>query len=721
MHLTSGQRLGPYEIVDLLGAGGMGEVYRARDPRLGREVAIKVLLPTEGGAGSRRARRLEQEARTVAQLDHPNLVTLYDVGCHGDQVFLVTELLRGESLRQRLERDGKLDEPTALRIGEEMARGLAAAHARGVVHRDLKPENVFLTADGRTKILDFGLATQFEPLTAEEVGTAPTIDHSVAGTVLGTAPYLSPEQARGERGDARSDLFALGTVLYECLSGVSPFRRDSFGETLAAVLHHAVPPLAAGDLARLVESCLAKRTAERPATAADLAEALHRLRAGLALRADDRRGRAIAVLPFTDMSEARDQGYFCEGIAEEILFALSQVDGLRVAARTSSFQFGGAGRDLKEVGAKLDVETVLEGSVRRAGDRLRVTVELVEVDSGFQRWSQRYDRRVEDVFAIQDEIAASVANSLSTVLTDSQREVLRRRGTQNVQAYEAYLRGRQLSMHHRNRSFVQAVRDFERALELDDRFVGAWAGLAEAYGSLYLWHGHEAGHLAAAGRAGRRAIELAPDAPEALVAHGYVLMLEEKFDESAKIFERALAASPDLPQALYQFARLRFSQGRMEEAAALFERGAAADPDDFQCLCLAIMCYESLGRHDLEIDCTRRALARIERRLEIAPSDPRALYLGGGSYAHLVDIEPGAREKAIFWLRRAAEVDPDEVPTYYNLACSFARLGETEESLDMLERVVDQGFGHRAWLEHDTDLASLRDLPRFQALLARVR
>jgi len=427
------------------------------------------------------------------------------------------------------------------------------------------------------------------------------------------------------------------------------------------------------------------------------------------------------VLPFRDMSQARDQGYFCEGVAEEILYALSRVEGLRVAARSSSFEFAGAGRDVREIGAKLDVETVLEGSVRRAGDRLRVTVELVDVANGFQRWSERFDRRVEDVFAIQDEIAERVAAALSAELTDSLRQALRRRGTQNVEAYEAYLRGRQLTPHHRERSFRQAAREFERALELDEGFVAAWAGLTEAYGTLYLWYGHDAAHLAAAGRASRKALELDPNAAESSTARGYVLMLEQRFDDAAKMFERAVAAAPDSLPALYQFARLRFSQGRMEAAAELFERGAAAEPDDFQCLCLALMPYEALGQREREIDCARRALARVERRLEIAPADPRALYLGGGTWAHLVDVEPEARERAIRWLERAREADPDETPTYFNLACTYARLGETDRALDMLEKVVETGFGNRAWLEHDTDLDPLRGSPRFDALLDRLR
>lgn len=725
MPLDPGQRLGPYEILEPLGSGGMGEVYRARDTRLDREVAIKVVRPDGAGDAAQRAARLEREARTVARLDHPNLLTLFDVGHFQGALYLVTELLRGETLRERLAARGPLSASEAIELGEQVALGLAAAHARAIVHRDLKPENVFRTADGRVKILDFGLALErprpagLEPTVDFAPDRIPTLGRTEEGAVLGTAPYLSPEQARGGRADERSDLFALGVLLHECLTGTSPFLRPSFAETLGAVLHAPAPPLddvaGASGLARLVARCLAKLPEERPASAAEVADALGRLRGSAAAGLAPPAGRSIAVLPFLDMSAARDQGYFCEGMAEEILHALSRVSGLRVAARSSSFQFPAGGRDVRELGAKLGVGAILEGSVRRAGERLRVTVQLVDVATGYQLWSERFDRDVADVFAIQDEIAASVAGALSAVLTDGARQALRRRGTQQLAAYEAYLRGRQLAAQYRARAWRAAVREYEEAIDRDPAFVAAWAGLAEAYSYLYLWVGHGAEDLAAAQRASARALELDPEDPDTLVARAQVLLLENRTEESEQTFERALARAPDHWLALYLFARLRFGQGRMAEAAALFERAAAVDPDDYQSLSLSLMAYEAIGRPEQILDTARRALARVERRLEIAPADPRALYLGGGDLVHL-----GERDRALEWLRRASRIDPDEVSTMYNVACGLARLGESDEALALLERIAELGFAYRAWVEHDTDLDSLRALPRFRALLDKL-
>jgi len=717
MQLAKGDRLGTYEIVAPLGAGGMGEVYRARDPRLGREVAVKVLSRAAEDDPSRSA-RLEREARLVAALAHPNVLTVHDVGEQDGTHFLVTELLEGETLRERLARRGTLPWREVVDLGVAAARGVAAAHLRGIIHRDLKPENLFCTTEGQWKVLDFGLARLLDPTADATSGADADTALTRIGTLLGTAAYMSPEQARGEPVDERTDLFALGAVLHEALAGRSPFRRDNAGATLAAVLGDDPPPLPSGieappRLVRLIARCLAKDREDRPASAADLADELERIGSDGAPR--EAASPSIAVLPFRDMSAERDQGYFCEGVAEEILHALTRVEGLRVAARTSSFQFD-AGGDVQEVAGRLEVGHVLEGSVRRDRENLRVTVQLIDGTTGFHLWSERYDRSCADVFAIQEEIAASVAAKLANGLTEGARRAIRRRGTRNLLAYDHYLRGRRLANEHRHRSHLQASAEYEAALAADPGFAAALAAYAESQTQIYLWHGRDPQSLARAEAASERAFELDPEGPEALAARGLVLSVAGRFADADAAFERALAAAPDFYEALYQFARLRFLEGRDAEAVELFERVARVEPDDYQSLALAIMCYSRLGDRDGLLDAARRAVERVERRVDLAPGDARAFYLGAG-----VAIQLGDRERARRWIDRALDLDPDEEPTLYNAACALAQLGETAQALDLLERVAGSGFGYREWIENDPDLAQLRGHPRFTALLTRMR
>ncbi len=711
MRFAEGHQLGPYEIVSTLGVGGMGEVYRARDARLGREVAIKILRATD----DEQRRRFEREARAIAGLDHPNLLTIFDVGTDRGTDYLVTELLRGETLRDRLDRVGRLSWDETARIAEALARGLAAAHAGGIVHRDIKPENVFVTDDGRVKVLDFGLAH-----VTQVIADAATLNQTAPGALLGTVPYMAPEQARGDTVDGRTDLFGLGAVMYECLTGTSPFRRDTATATLAAVLGDAPPALSGhgirADLADVVERCLAKRPGDRPASASIVAEALVRVMTQTGpVAVAPLAPVSIAVLPFVDLSPGRDQAYFCDGIAEEILHVLTRLGGVRVAARGSSFQYRGGGHDIRAVGRALQVDHVLDGSVRRAGNRVRVTVQLVDVATARPIWAERYDRSSDDVFAIQDEIAARTAATLSIAMTDEARRAWRLRGTQDLAAYEAYLQGRQLAGAHTRAGTRDAIAAYARALDLDPAFAAAWTALAEAHTLAFEWYGRTTHDATQAELASARALALDPDSAETLTARGQALVAASRPDEAGVEFERALAISPGYYGALYACARLRFAQGRMRDAVALFERGARAHTDDYQCLALAVNAYRQCGEVDRIAECARRAVARVERRLEIAPNDERALYLGA-----VAVLDLGDHDRAMAWAQRARQLAADDPSVLYNVACVLVRTGRRDDALDTLRQAVDAGFGQRTWFQHDPDLDDLRADPRFQALVDRL-
>jgi adenylate cyclase len=429
-----------------------------------------------------------------------------------------------------------------------------------------------------------------------------------------------------------------------------------------------------------------------------------------------RSAATIAVLPFTDMSPGRDQDYFCEGLAEELIDALSQVDGLRVAARSSSFQFRSAGVDLREVGRSLDVAAVVEGSVRKAGERLRITVQLVDVASGYQQWSQRFERQVGDVFAIQDEIAQSVATTLrGGDLSGRERQALRRPAT-SAEPYEFFLRGRQ-SLHRMRQPDLDRSRQmFERAIELDRNYAPAWAGLATIHALQFEWWGSRDEDLQRADSASRTAMELAPELADAHVARGMVLSLHRRYEESAQHFEAAIRINPSLFDAYYYYARTCFAGGEIEKSADLFRKASEARSEDFQSRMLMAQSLFMLGRTDEAVRANRESIVRAERVLALNPDDGRVLSLGSG--ALYVD---GQHDRAMQWSQRSLDLYPDDMSALVNAACLRAKAGMKEGALEVLERAFGRGWGKRDWIEHDSDYDSLRDDPRFQALLAKLK
>jgi serine/threonine protein kinase/tetratricopeptide (TPR) repeat protein len=724
MRFQAGELLGPYVVREPLGAGAMGEVYRASDPRLGRDVAIKVLLAEPD---SERLVRFEREARAAAMLVHPNIVTVFDVGAQDGHPFLVTELLDGRTLRDELVSRQTVAPTVAFDLAIQLARGVAAAHALKIVHRDLKPENLFLTRSGALKILDFGLA-KLRPDISDASALA-TLDASQPGGLIGTPAYMSPEQLRGEPVDERADIFAIGVILYELLTGAHPFRRPSAVETLSAILREApgrgaepasVPLLPA--VQRVLTRCLEKQRSDRFQHASDLTFALELLLGDL--RRDGTAApvppaiagqTSIAVLPFADMSPGRDQDYLCDGIADELITALTHVDGLRVAARSSSFQFRASAADVRAIGARLGVSSVLEGSVRKIGDRLRVTVQLVDVSDGFYRWSERYDQPVEEVFAIQDQIAERIATALRGVLSPHERDALRRPETA-VECYEFFLRARRLLNQFDHASLITARGLMERALEIDPKYAPAHAALGEVHAWLYEWWGGTHDDYEAADRSTEVALALAPRLAEAHAARGFVLSLSSRYDEAGAEFEAAIRLNPNLFEAHYLYGRSAFAAGRIERSAELFLRAAAVRREDFQSLMLGAQSLLMLGRREEALEVNREGIRRAERHLDLDPGDARALSIGAGALQR-----DGRQDEALRWSARALELHPDDQGVLINAACVHARAGLKEEAIALLERSFAKGFGKRDWIEHDPDYDNLRDDQRFQSMLAKLR
>lgn len=735
--IRSGDTLLHYRFLERLGEGGEGVVWRAFDTRLGREVAIK-LLPDRIAGSPDALSRLEHEARLLAALDHPNIVTIFAVEDAGKDRLLVMELVRGRSLEASLP-DGGMPLDRILPIAIPIADALTAAHARGVSHRDLKPRNVVLAEDGRPKVLDFGIAERSLPEPSIETSQAATATMAAAA-LTGTAPYMAPELVRGEAGDARADLFAFGVLLYEMATGRRPFPGGTRAEILASILRdEPLPPSALRpelppELDRVVERCLEKDPARRfgsaaevrdvlaaigmlttPSSAIAAAAAAHAAAAATAGRTEgsDLPGASVAVLPFVDMSREQDQGYFCEGVAEEILSALSRVGGLSVASRAASFRLRGAALDPREIGRRLGVRALLEGSVRKSGDRLRITAELVDTGTGYGIWSETFDRALEDVFAIQEGIARSIAAALKVELTGTEEEAIGRASTKDVRAYDLYLRGRSYYFQYRRRGMELAREMFDRALEVDPAYARAWAGLADVFCFLYLYVARLPENIARAEEASRRALALDPGLAEAHASWGVAMSTAGRNEEAEAAFERALALDPGLFEAHYFYARHAFAAGRTEQAVRLYERAEALRPEDYQSPLLVAQIYSDLGR---EVDARAahvRGLRKARARLELQPDDTRARYMGANALVALGEIEQG-----LAWARMAEAAEPDEPMLLYNVGCIYSMAGEIEDAIGTLERAVAGGLTQRGWFEHDSNLDPLRAHPRFRALLA---
>ena len=715
-----GSNLQHYRILSRLGGGGMGVVYEAEDTRLGRRVAVKV-LPAEMAGDTMLLERFNREARVVASLNHPNIVTIYAVEENGGVPFLAMELIEGEPLNSRIVRGG-LPADALLEIAIPLADALVAAHERGIIHRDLKPANILFGKDGRLRVLDFGLAKLREELapTGDATAVRPH-DLTEVGTVLGTVPYMSPEQVQAKPIDHRSDIFSFGVILYELATGERPFRGESSADLISSILRDKPRDVTEARLdlpdhvGRVVRRCLEKDPARRFQSALELRLALDEVQGALGT-ADTKRLPSVAVLAFADMSAEKDQDYFCEGIAEELINGLGRIENLRVASRTSSFQFKGTSLDVREIGHKLEVSTILEGSVRKAGNRLRITAQLVNVADGYRLWSDRFDRDMKDIFAIQDEIAESIVAALELKLSPRERRALQNVATRDVEAYDFYLRGRKFFYQMSQKSLQFARQMYAKAIEVDPTYALAYAGLADCSSFIYQYFEASEANLQAAQAAAAKALELDPDLPEAYASRGLALSLGGDYEEAEKQFDEAQRLNPRLYEASYFRGRNALSQGHFAKARDLFIKASEVRPDDFQAPTFVRQALLGLGATKEELEeATRGALGKIESHVSLNPDDARALYLGGGML-----LSVGEKDRGLEWARRALSIDPGDPLILYNVACVFSQAGEIEQSIRMLERAVEAGFGHRKWIEHDSDLDHLRKDPRFVQLLARM-
>ncbi len=762
--LTASTRLGPYEIVGPLGAGGMGEVYRARDARLGREVAVKVLPEPFAHDPERRA-RFEREARAVAALSHPNILAIHDYGTHGAVTYAVMELLEGETLRSRLAK-GPLPWREAIAVGGAVADGLTAAHAKGIVHRDLKPENLFLTADGRVKILDFGLA-RVEPKPSEELETGPYLPTETdPGTVLGTVGYMSPEQVRGLKVDGRSDIFSLGCVLYEMLSGRRPFQRQTAADTIAAILHDeprdlaglgiTVPP----EVERAVRLCLAKNREERYQSARDCAAALRAPLSGSDVpppllptkalpKQRHRRPRkaldSLAVLPLFNASDDADLDYLSDGITESIISTLSQLPKLRVMARSTVFRFKGRDVDACAVGRELKVRAVLTGRVLQRGDRLILRAELVDTADGAQLWGEQYNRPLADLLAVEEEMAREIVDRLRFRLSEPQRRRLGKRPTINTEAYQLYLRGRYHWNQRTEAGFKRAIQCFEQALEKEPTYALAYAGLAGSYTLLanhYILPAAEAYPMAR--KAAENALALDEAVAEAHVALGVVISeYDRDWPAAEREFKRAIELNAGDATARQWYAEFLSAMGRHDEALAQMRQAHVNDPLSPMVSAMTGGLLFFARRYDQAVDQLQRtitlhpdfhmahyfrALVYLQKGMddEAAKAFLQRMRLSGANRETAMALQKAYEDAgAQGYLRKEIELTAEAAKrglgNAYRVAALHAHLGEKDQALDWLAKANEARSAHLV-LQMKTDplLDGLRSDPRFQALLRDV-
>jgi TolB-like protein/Tfp pilus assembly protein PilF len=694
--LAAGSRLGPYEVVAPLGAGGMGEVWRALDPRLGREVAIKA-LPAAFAAEPERLARFEREARLLASLSHPNIAVLFGLEDAGGTPCLVLELVPGEPLFARLAR-GVLSARETVEIGAQVAAAVAAAHARGIVHRDLKPANVMIAPGRVVKVLDFGLARgAADDAPAAGATVAPM---TAAGLVLGTTPYMSPEQARGKPVDAGTDVWSLGCILYECLAGHAAFAGETTSDVIGRILErepdwNALPSHAPPRLVALVRRCLAKDRGERPeaeAVKGELVAIGQEISAGASRPAASEHGagtRSLAVLYFENLAQDPDRDYFCAGITEDILTDLSKIRGLRVASRNAVARYRGAGQEPGRVGEELGVEAVLQGSVRWAGDRVRITVQLVDTRDGFQRWGERYDRTLEDVFAVQAEIAAAIASALEVALAPAEAARLGADRPDDVRAYDLYLKGRQCYDRYTPESMREALERFEQAIAIDPEYARAWAGVADVQGQMlqYAMAGDPAAIAAKGLAAARRAIELAPRLPDGYKAEALVCRYSGDLPGERAALEKAIEADPRHTPSLNNLGARCFGDADVAGAERCFRRVLDIDPEeDFASLWLAAV-LAITGRHE-------ESLARAQR---VRARNSDSFYRTAAfSLEADVFLHQGDDVRAASHLAEGKADVVDEVALHVLEATLALRAGRADEAralLPSLDRSHVPGFG----------------------------
>ena len=710
----------------------MGEVYLAIDTKLNRKVALKI-LPSDLAAQDR-VQRFIQEAKAASALNHPNILTIYEIDEVDSSHFIATEFIDGETLRDRL-RSAPLNPRDAVDIGIQIASALLATHSVGIIHRDIKPDNIMVRRDGIVKVLDFGLAKlNRDSKLGDANPDAPTQVQvkTDTGIVMGTAPYMSPEQARGFEVDVRTDIWSLGCVLYELVSARQPFRGPTTIDVMSGILHRDPDSLelenGPPEFERIVFRAIRKERAERYQTVQDLLIDLKDLRS--MLETQPRRvssysssekapavpEKSIAVLYFENMNPDSDSDYFCAGITEDIITDLSKIKDLKVVSRSDVLPFRNKEVNRRQVAETLRVNYILEGSVRKAGNRIRITTQLVNVRDGYHLWADRFDRTIEDIFDLQNEVSQNIVDALKISLTDSEKERLAQKPTDNLKAYDFYMRGRELLYLKGKKNCEAAIEMFQNATAVDVGFAASYAGLAEAFMSMYEWYDGNSTWLSKAIEINQKALSLDSTCLDAQFGIAMVYFHHHRFSESKRVIEDILKTNSEFYPGYLRLGMIAERSADLELAKTYYRRATELKPYDEDPWRFLVGVNRKLGNAESAERAALKVIEITSRKLEATNDDIILMSRLAEAYARF-----GGKEEANATLKRIFELQPNDGLAVYNCACAYALLDEHQAALISLRRAFDCGFRTVAhWAKTDDAFESMKNDEPFQELLAEL-